>query len=61
MLAEFLGQLNRVYVRERASESASYPTASSSEVPRHLRIFSCGLRDGDFEALTLEGTHLWYC
>lgn len=36
-LAESSQQLNCVYVRERASRSASCPTASSSEVPRHLR------------------------
>lgn len=41
MLAEFAPQLNRLYVRERASRSASCPTASSSEVPRHLPRISC--------------------
>ena len=32
-------------IRERASRSASYPTASSSEVPRHLRQISTEARD----------------
>jgi hypothetical protein len=58
MLAEFTVRLNCVYVRERASRSASCQTASSSEVPRHLRWFSYERRHCDFEVLTLEGTHL---
>lgn len=48
MLAEFINQLNRLYVRGRASRSASYPTASSSEVLRHLPWISCGRRIARF-------------
>jgi hypothetical protein len=40
-LAESIVQLNCVYVRERASRSASCPTASSSEVLQHLPRISC--------------------
>jgi hypothetical protein len=49
---------NDVYVRGRASRSASCLTASSSEVPRHLRLLAAnvGVRAS---RRTLEGTHLW--
>lgn len=47
-----------LYVRERASRSASYPTASSSEVPRHLSKISIERGIVRVGKRTFEGTHL---